>query len=150
MKACTLSDSPFIDKTSFDENVIVIFDSDCILCSHWVRFILRHGASEDIRFASSRKAIGMSLAVGYGFKPEDLDLTYLVIQEGQALTKSDASLALLGEFKKPWSLFRVLRIVPRPIRDGIYDIVARNRLRWFGEEKDCLLPTPEQRHRFLD
>ncbi|WP_366874462.1 DCC1-like thiol-disulfide oxidoreductase family protein [uncultured Roseobacter sp.] len=92
--------------------------------------------------AARQGKVNIRRPVRYGFKPEDLDLTYLVIQEGQALTKSDASLALLGEFKKPWSLFRVLRIVPRPIRDGICDIVAGNRLRWFGEEKDCLLPIP--------
>lgn len=103
-----------------------------------------------MRFASSRKSVGKSLAVRHGFKPEDLDLTYLVVQRGQALTKSDASLALLGELKKPWSWLRILRMVPRPIRDSLYDLVASNRLHWFGEKKDCFLPTPEQRHRFLD
>jgi predicted DCC family thiol-disulfide oxidoreductase YuxK len=131
-------------------DITVVFDTDCILCSHWVRFILRNEVSDNIRFASSRKPVGQSLAVQYGLSPEELDLTYLVVDRGQALLKSDASLALLGELKKPWPWFRVLRFVPRRVRDWLYDLVARNRLRWFGEQKDCFLPTSEQRGRFLD
>lgn len=100
--------------------------------------------------ASSRKPVGIGLAQKYGIPPDALDLTYLVIQNGKVLTKSDASLGLLAELKAPWRYFGVLRIVPRGFRNWIYDIVARNRLRWFGEEKDCFLPTPAQRSKFLD
>ncbi|MEO0915387.1 MAG: DCC1-like thiol-disulfide oxidoreductase family protein [Pseudomonadota bacterium] len=130
--------------------VTVVFDTDCVLCSHWVKFILRHEASDGIQFASSRKSNGNRLAAQFGFRPEDLDLTYLVIRHGRALTKSDATLALLGELKAPWSWLRIARLIPRPVRNGLYDVVARNRLRWFGEEKDCFLPSADQRHRFLD
>ncbi|WP_420415180.1 thiol-disulfide oxidoreductase DCC family protein [Roseibium sp.] len=150
MRANTLTDKFVNNDVGFDDDIVVVFDSDCILCSHWVRFILRHEASENVRFASSRKTFGKALADRFDFKPEDLNLTYLVVRRGQALTKSDATVILLGELKRPWSWFCVLRFIPRVIRDGIYDIVARNRLRWFGMKKDCLLPTPEQRHRFLD
>ncbi|MEO0944903.1 MAG: DCC1-like thiol-disulfide oxidoreductase family protein [Pseudomonadota bacterium] len=137
------------DALDPDRAITVIFDGDCVLCSRWVRFLLRHEASENMRFASSRNAFGISLADQYGFEPKDLELTYLVIRGGEALIKSDATLALLSELKRPWSFFSVMRMVPRPIRDGLYDIIARNRLRWFGTQKDCFLPTPEQRHRFL-
>lgn len=132
------------------ENITVVFDTDCVLCGHWVRFILKHEASSRILFASSRKPAGQKLAVNFGMNPADLDLTYLVIHQGKALTKSDATLVLFSGLKAPWSWLRFLRFAPRSLRNSIYDIVARNRLRWFGEEKDCLLPTPEQRHRFLD
>lgn len=135
---------------SQDETVTVVFDTDCVLCSHWIRFVLRHEATENIHFASSRKSAGKELAAKFAHDPEDLDLTYLVIRRGRAFTKSGASLVLLGELKPPWSWLRILGLIPRPVRDGLYDIVARNRLRWFGEETDCLLPTPDQRHRFLD
>ena len=130
--------------------ITVVFDSDCILCSHWVRFLLRHDRTERICFASSRKPAGQKLAQDFGLAPQDLDLTYLVIRDGNALTKSDATLALLGELHAPWRWLAVLKLIPRPLRDQLYDLVARNRLRWFGEEQDCLLPTPEQRRRFLD
>lgn len=130
--------------------VTVVFDSDCVLCSYWVRFILKHEASNTVHFASSRKSVGKVLAAEFGFTPEHLDLTYVLIRDGKAFTKSDATLALLAELNAPWSWMRMFRFVPRWIRDGAYDVVARNRLKWFGQKKDCLLPTPEQRNRFLD
>lgn len=129
---------------------IVVFDTDCILCSTWVRFLLRHERREVLLFASSRKPAGQALAAEYGFLPEDLDMTYLVVCDGQALTKSDASLVLLSELRAPWRWFTFLRLVPRSWRDLLYDVVARNRLKWFGEQQDCFLPTQEQRLRFLD
>lgn len=130
--------------------ITMIFDSDCILCSHWVRLILRHEKSPTIHFASSRKAVGQQLASEFGYTPEDLDLTYLVILDGEAFTKSDATFVLLGELKAPWSWLCILRLIPRPVRDAFYDLIARNRLQWFGRKTDCLIPSPEQRTRFLD
>lgn len=132
------------------QKTIVVFDSDCILCSHWVRFVLRHDPTKSIQFASSRKPVGQRLATDFGISPEDLDLTYLVIQNGEALIKSDATIALLADLRPPWSWLRALRFLPKTLRDAGYDVIARNRLRWFGEQKDCFLPTPDQRSRFLD
>lgn len=128
----------------------MIFDTNCVLCSAWVRFLLRHERDNTLQFASSRKHVGTRLAQDHGIAPEALDLTYLVIRDGKALTKSDASLALLAELKAPWRYLTVLRIVPNCLRDWTYDVVARNRLNWFGEEQDCFLPTPAQRLKFLD
>ena len=133
-----------------DLKAVVIFDTNCILCSAWVRFLLRHERGDTLQFASSRKDVGILLAQGHGISPEALDLTYLVIRDGKALIKSDASLALLAELKAPWRYLKVLRILPKRLRDWTYDIVARNRLNWFGEEQECFLPTPSQRSKFLD
>ena len=135
---------------SHQNTTIVVFDTDCILCSRWVKFILRHEATDDIQFASSRKPNGKKLAEEFGIQPGELDLTYVVIYGGSAHTKSSASLVLFGKLKRPWSWLRILGFVPLAIRDRIYDLVASNRLRWFGEERDCFLPTADQRHRFLD
>lgn len=128
----------------------MIFDTNCILCSAWVRFLLRHEKGDTLQFASSRKDVGRRLAQSHGFSADKLDLTYLVIRDGIALTKSDASLALFAELKAPWRYLRVLRVVPAPLRNWMYDFVARNRLNWFGEEQDCFLPTPAERSKFLD
>lgn len=128
----------------------MIFDTNCILCSAWVRFLLRHEKGNTLQFASSRRDVGIRLAQDHGISAQALDLTYLVIRDGKALIKSDASLALLAELKAPWWYLKVLRIVPKRLRDWTYDIVARNRLNWFGEGQDCFLPTPSQRSKFLD
>ncbi len=133
-----------------DSQTIVIFDTNCVFCSGGVRFFLQHERTNTVQFASSRKAAGIRLAAEHGLSEDDLDLTFLVIQNGKALTKTDASFALLKHLKAPWSYAGVLRIVPRVLRDALYDIVARNRLSWFGEQQDCFLPTADQRRRFLD
>jgi predicted DCC family thiol-disulfide oxidoreductase YuxK len=137
-------------EANHDLKAVVIFDSNCILCSALVRFLLRHEKGDTLNFASSRKDVGIKLAQDHGIAPEELDLSFLVIRDGKALKKSDASLALLAELKAPWRYLTVLRIVPNRLRDWIYDIVARNRLNWFGEQQDCFLPTPAQRSKFLD
>ena len=128
----------------------MIFDTDCVLCSAWIGFLLRHENGNSLQFASSRKPVGIRLAQENGITPDALNLTYLVIRNGKVLTKSDASLGLLAELKAPWRYLGVLHIVPRGLRNWIYDIVARNRLSWFGERKDCFLPTLAQRSKFLD
>ncbi len=130
--------------------ILVVFDTNCVLCSAWIRFLLRHERRATMRFASVRKPTGKAIAAEHGFTPKDLDLSYLVIRDGQALTKSDASLALTSELKAPWNWLGGFRFVPRRMRDRVYDLVARNRLRWFGEQTDCFLPTAEQRSRFVD
>ncbi|KQT91213.1 hypothetical protein ASG60_21490 [Methylobacterium sp. Leaf469] len=126
----------------------MIFDTRCILCSRWVHFLLRHEAETRLHFIGAWSPSGLALAARYGFEPQDLQKTYLVITEGVALKRSDAGLALLGHMKPPWRWLRLLRIVPKPIRDSVYDVVARNRYRWFGTIDTCLVPDPALRDRF--
>ncbi|QQA41299.1 thiol-disulfide oxidoreductase DCC family protein [Pelagovum pacificum] len=132
------------------DDTIVIFDTDCVLCSGAVGFLLRHEADTTIRFASSRTETGARLAEAHGLSAADLDLTFLMIRDDNALTRSDAALCLAGHLRRPWRWLRVLRVVPRPLRDAIYGVIARNRLRWFGQRDSCFLPPPAQAHRFLD
>ena len=128
--------------------ISVVFDTRCILCGGWVRFLLRYKADTRLHFVGAWSPAGLAMAARYGFGPHDLQKTYLVVADGIALTRSDAGLALLGHMKAPWRWLGLLRIVPRPVRDGVYDLVARNRYRWFGMMEACLVPGPELRDRF--
>ena len=76
--------------------------------------------------------------------------TIIVIADGRALERSDAALAIASRLPFPWPMFGVLRILPRPLRDRLYRLVARNRYRWFGKSDTCMMPTPELRARFLE
>lgn len=136
--------------TDPEPRLIVLFDTDCVLCAAWVRFILRHERRPEARFASTRSAVGQALAARHGIAPAMLDVTYVVIRDGRALIRSEASLALLRDLRAPWCWLALARWVPRRLRDGVYDRVARNRLRLFGQRDACFLPRPEQRGRFLD
>lgn len=131
-----------------NEPIPVIFDTRCILCSRWVSFLLRHEADTRLHFVGAWSPTGLALAAQYGFGLQDLHKSYLVVVDGKALIRSDAGLALLGHMAAPWRSLRLLRIVPRRVRDSFYDFVARNRYRWFGIMEKCFVPGPELRHRF--
>ena len=129
--------------------MVIIFDTDCVLCSGWVGLILRHERAAEARFVSAWSDEGAALATRHGLSPADLDLTFLVItSDGQPLIKSDAGLAILATLRAPWCWGRALRIVPRGLRDWVYDRVARDRYRWFGRRDQCFLPPAGQAHRF--
>lgn len=128
----------------------VVFDSDCVLCSRWVHLILRHEQANDILFVSAWSEQGLQLAAEHGLSQRDLDATYLFIDEGRGLVRSDAGLALLARMRAPWRFLSWLRVVPRPVRDRVYDVVARNRYRWFGRADRCFVPPHGMAHRFID
>lgn len=127
----------------------MLFDGVCNLCTGSVQFILRRDPQGRFRFASIQSPAGRRLYEAQGLSGERLD-TVLFLADGRALTHSDAALAIATRLGGPWRLMGIFRIVPRPVRDGVYRWIARNRYRWFGRHEQCLVPTPELRRRFLD
>ena len=133
---------------------IVLYDGVCGLCNRLVQFILRHDYGDRFRFASLQSDFSQMLLTRHGFDPHDLDTVYVVRNSGQAneelLSRSDAILFMLNELGGVWSLARVGKILPRALRNVLYDLVARSRYRIFGRYESCMLPSPEQRAKFLD
>lgn len=127
----------------------MLFDAQCVLCSSTVRFVLEHERAPAISFAGTGSAAGRALAAQHGFSLADLNASFVLLDGGEALTRSDAALRLAGELRAPWSWLRVLRVIPRSVRDAIYGWVARHRYRIFGRRDACFLPPPAQRHRFI-
>jgi predicted DCC family thiol-disulfide oxidoreductase YuxK len=72
------------------------------------------------------------------------------VEDGRAYFRSDAPLHVARRLRFPWPLLFALVIVPRPLRDRVYDVIAARRYRWFGRQDVCMLPTPQLRGRFLD
>ncbi|MEP5762573.1 MAG: DCC1-like thiol-disulfide oxidoreductase family protein [Litoreibacter sp.] len=127
----------------------VIFDTDCVMCSSWVRFILRHERYPSATFVSAWSEQGLAIAAEHKLEPSDLNDTYLVVSNGRGFTKSDATFEIFRTLKAPWHLVSVLRITPRPLRDWFYDRMAINRYRWFGRQDRCFLPPEGQEARFI-
>ena len=84
----------------------------------------------------------------YGLDPEDYE-TNILIEDGRAWFKSEGSIRMAEGLGLPWALASVFRVLPRALRDPLYGVVARNRLRWFGRRELCYRPDPAQAHRFL-
>lgn len=128
---------------------VVVFDGVCRLCSRWVQFLLRHDRHGRIRFAPMQGNAGRALLQQHGLDPDD-PLSFLWVEAGRGYRDSDAILRIVDGFGGGWRLLRVLRLVPRPLRDACYRLIARNRYRWFGRRDTCLLPDAAQAARFLD
>jgi predicted DCC family thiol-disulfide oxidoreductase YuxK len=130
------------------EHPIVLFDGVCNLCNGVVRFVIDRDPRARFRFASLQSELGRGLLRHHGLDPEALDAVMLVDGEG-AHVRSTAALRIARGLRAPWPWLAPLALVPRVLRDAVYDFVARHRYRWFGKRDACALPTPEQRARFL-
>lgn len=127
---------------------IVYYDGLCGLCDGFVRFIVARDRLARYRFAplqgeTARDRLGARLG------SEELGTVVLEERAGVHRVRSDAALAILAGLGHGWQLVTALRIVPRPLRDWIYDWIARHRFRWFPKRAECRVPSPEERDRFL-
>ena len=128
---------------------LIVFDTDCVLCSGFVAFLLRHERDRSLQFVGAWSDEGLTLAQQHGFSRSDLNETFLVIVDGRALDKSSAGFEILRHLRAPWRWLNAFRVIPRPLRDPLYSFVARRRYRWFGQRKDCTMVPPNERHRFI-
>jgi len=121
-----------------DDRPILIFDGHCVLCSRFVQFILR----------TDKNRLGTALYRHFGLDPVNYE-SNILIEDGRAWLKSEGFIRVFERLGFPWSLMSSGRLLPRPVRDWLYEVVARNRLRWFGVRQTCYLPDPSQADRFL-
>lgn len=128
--------------------MIVVFDGDCVLCSGWVRFLLKHDRYRRFRFAAMQSERGRRLLEAAGLQTERLE-TLLLVDGERSYRHTDAIMKILDALGWPWRAVGVLRVVPSFVRDPLYRLVARNRYRLFGRRVECYVPAPEERARFL-
>lgn len=126
---------------------LILFDGVCVFCSRWVRFVIDHDPERRFSFVAIQSPPGRALAERYGINPEAPE-TNAVILDGRIWFKSDAALRVLATLSRTRALGG-LRAAPRWLRDPVYDLTARNRYRIFGRTDACMVPSPEDRARFL-
>ena len=127
---------------------VILYDGVCVFCSRWIRFVAARDVARRFRFTAIQSGYGARLAQAFGINPDDPD-TNAVVHGGVAYFKSDAALTVLGHLPR-WGCVRVLRFVPKPLRDAIYNLVARNRYRIFGKYEACFLGDAGFRERVMD
>ncbi|RUT28375.1 thiol-disulfide oxidoreductase DCC family protein [Paenibacillus zeisoli] len=132
-----------------DQGPIVLVDGVCHLCQGLTKFLIKRDHAGRLRFASLQSDAGQRL-LEQGGMPLDSYSTFVFIEDGHYYTGSKAALRLARLLPFPWPLWYVFVVIPPFIRDAVYDIVARNRYRWFGKDDACMVPTKEIRERFLD
>ena len=126
---------------------VILYDGVCVFCSRWIRFIASRDEIKRFRFTAIQSGYGTRLAQAFGIDPDDPD-TNAVIHGGVAYVKSDAALVVLSNLPG-WQWMRVARAVPKPLRDAVYNLVARNRYRIFGKYEECFVPDAGVRARVI-
>lgn len=133
---------------SLKNNSIILFDGVCNLCNSSVQFIIRHDPKKLFLFASLQSDAASEILLQFPFKK--MDLTSIVfIEDDQIYVESTAVLKITRKLKGGYSLLYGFIIIPRFIRDWVYQQLANNRYQWFGKKDQCMVPTADLKDRFL-
>ncbi|MBU5210641.1 thiol-disulfide oxidoreductase DCC family protein [Heyndrickxia oleronia] len=126
---------------------IILFDGVCNFCNGSVQFIIKRDQNKYFKFASLQSEVGAKLLMEYGVN-SSLD-SFVLIEDGKLYTKSEAALLVCRSLNGLWKWGYAFRIIPLPIRNWIYEMIAKNRYRWFGKRDSCMIPSKEDQERFL-
>ena len=127
---------------------VIVFDGECVLCSGFLHFVLRHDRVRRFRFLVAQTPKGEALYARLGLKGDDYE-TNLVFADGHLHRELDAFAAVMARLGWPWRALSVARWIPEPLSGWLYRLVATNRYRLFGRRDACLVPGPDLRARFL-
>ena len=131
-----------------NSNPVILFDGVCNLCNRSVQLIIKHDPAAKFLFASLQSETGQQLLQQYHLQPNDLN-SFILIQDDKVYNRSSGALRVAGQIKGAWKLLYAFMIVPKFIRDAVYNWIARNRYKWFGKKNACMVPGPELKARFL-
>ena len=127
---------------------IILFDGVCNLCNGAVNFVIKRDPGNVFKFTPLQEKQGVLLLKKHAIDAQELD-SIVLVENKKVYTKSSAALRIARKLSGLWPLFFVLLIIPRFIRDGVYDFIAKNRYKWFGKKEQCIIPTPGLREKFL-
>ncbi len=127
---------------------VVVFDGVCNLCNSTVNWIIDHDKKSVFQFASLQSPYGQAVVQKFNVTGAYMD-TAILVEDEVAYYRSEAVLRILKHIGGIYGLVYVFILVPRFIRDGVYNFVSHNRYRWFGKQDSCRIPTPELKAKFL-
>lgn len=128
---------------------LILFDGHCVLCSGWVRMLLRVDKPAQFQFAAVTSPVGQALLAKLGLPLDRFD-TFVLFMQKKPYYRSTAFLKIIGRLPWYFQILRIIWLLPLNWRDGLYNCIARNRYRIFGRRQHCLLPTSSTRERFVE
>ncbi len=143
-----------MDKGRQNKNVgpdtpIILYDGTCNLCTESIRFIIQRDSQKQFRFASLQSSFADAYVKKFGKGHEHLTSMILIIGK-QVYRQSTAALLTAKRLDGFWSLLTIFLLIPRPIRDRTYDLIAAYRYHIFGKTDSCWKPTPDLSDRFIE
>ncbi len=132
-----------------EDHPVILFDGVCNFCNSTVNFVIKRDKKSVLRFATLQSRMAEGILANEHSGKRDLN-SFVFIEKNTIYTRSTAALRVCRYMNGLWPMMYGFMIVPRFIRDGIYNWVARNRYKWFGKKEVCMIPTPELQSRFLN
>lgn len=126
---------------------VIFFDGICNLCNASVQFIIKRDKNDFFRFAALQSLIAQHVLAN--FSPQNNYESVLLFENGKLYSESTAALRISRKLSGLWPMLFILVIIPPPIRNSIYRLIAKNRYRWFGRKDRCMIPTSDLAHKFL-
>ena len=134
---------------SKENSKVILFDGVCNLCNNSVKFIIKNDKRNIFKFAPLQGKYGIKIQNNYNINTTQINSSILVDGE-KTFTKSSAVLRIAKDLKAPFFMFYVFIIIPVFIRNFIYDLIAKNRYKWFGKMESCMIPSNELKSKFFD
>ena len=131
------------------QNSIILFDGVCNLCNGAVQFVIKRDKKNYFTFASLQSQQGQKLLQQFNLPATDFN-SFILIENNKVFTRSAAALKVAKNLSSLWPGLYGFMIIPKFIRDGVYNIIEKNRYKWFGKKNACMIPTPELKARFLN
>ena len=131
------------------EHPVILFDGICNLCCSSIQWIIKRDKKAVFRFASLQSEAGKKILDGHPTSSQTQN-SFLLIQNGKLYNRSAAAMHVVKQLSFPWRLLYIFIIIPLPIRNAVYNSVAKNRYKWFGQKEVCWIPTPKLQKLFLE
>lgn len=128
---------------------IILFDGVCNLCNTSINYVIDKDDNDEFRFVALQSELGKALQSHLNINPNNLDSIILYVPDEAYYLKSTAALKIMNRFSGAWKLMQIFTIIPEFLRDIFYDVIAKNRYKWYGKQTQCRIPTPELTSKFL-
>lgn len=127
---------------------VILFDGVCNLCNGLVQFTINRDTKNIFSFGSLQSNGGQEILRSKGLPLDDFD-SFVYVRDNEVFVKSTGALEVLKDLGGMWKLLYVFIVIPHPIRDYVYSLIASHRYSFFGKKESCMLPTPDLQSRFL-
>ena len=136
-------------STSKENTKVILFDGICNLCNNAVNFIIKNDKKNIFQFAPLQGKYGIKIQNKYELDLKEID-SIILVDGDKVFTRSTAALRIAKDLRAPYFIFYIFIVIPVFIRNFIYDLIAKNRYKWFGKMESCMMPSNELKSKFFD
>ena len=136
-------------STSKENTKVILFDGICNLCNNAIKFIIKNDKKNIFQFATLQGEYGIKIQNKYELDSKEID-SIILVDGDKVFTRSSAALRIAKDLRAPYFIFYIFIVIPAFIRNFIYDLIAKNRYKWFGKTESCMVPSNELKSKFFD